>query len=188
MPSAPVFRLARAVVFAAVCMALAVAGHAMASHEAVPPAAVGAGLIGLTVVAVALAGTERSLGTILAGLLGGQFALHALFAAAQHGQHMAHDPAVLAAHGPRTMTLAHVAAAGVSAWWLRHGERAVWRLARRAAATAVRPLRALLAAPAPLPAPCRQVAAGPVRRPPRRRVLRHVLTRRGPPAPFPAFR
>ncbi|MFL6052990.1 MAG: MFS transporter [Actinoallomurus sp.] len=187
MPSDPVFRLARAVVFAAVCVTLAVVGHVTASHEPVPPTTVGAGLIGLTVVAVVLAGTERSLGTILAGLLGGQFMLHVLFAAAQHGQHLAHHPAALASHGPRAMTLAHVTAAAVSAWWLRFGERAVWRLARRAAVAAVRPLRALLSLPAPPPAPCRHVFAGPMIGPPER-VLRHVLTRRGPPAPFPAFR
>ncbi|GAA0336327.1 MFS transporter [Actinoallomurus spadix] len=188
MPNDPVFRLARAVVFAAVCTALAVAGHSAAAHAPVPPAAVGAGLAGLTIVAVVLAGTERSLGTIAAGLLGGQFMLHVLFAAAQHGQHLAHHPAASGAHGAPAMTFAHVAAAVASAWWLRRGERAVWRLARRAAAAAARPLRALLSTPAPLAAPSRRpVPAGPVIRPPDR-VLRHVLTRRGPPAPFPAFR
>ncbi|MCO5997803.1 hypothetical protein [Actinoallomurus rhizosphaericola] len=187
MPNDPVFRLARAVVFAAVCTALAVAGHAVASHGPVPSAAVGAGLAGLTVVAAVLAGTERSLGTILAGLLGGQFMLHVLFAAAQHGQHLTHHAGVHGSHGAPAMTLAHVAAAVVSAWWLRRGERAVWRLARRAAAAAVRPLRALLATPAPPPpAPYRRHAAtGSAARPPDRG-LRHVLTRRGPPAPCPA--
>ncbi|MCO6006094.1 hypothetical protein NE236_13960 [Actinoallomurus purpureus] len=187
MPNDPVLRLARAVVFAAVCVALAVVGHVTASHEAVPPAAIGAGLVGLTIVAVVLAGTERSLGTILAGLLGGQFMLHVLFTAAQHGQHMAHHPAALASPGTRAMTLAHVTAAVASAWWLRRGERAVWRLARRAAAAVIRPLRALLSSPVPLPAPGGHVLADSVGRP-SERVLRHVLTRRGPPAPFPAFR
>ncbi|GAA4612630.1 hypothetical protein GCM10023195_54320 [Actinoallomurus liliacearum] len=188
MPSDPVFRLPRALIFAAVCTALAVAGHSVSSHEPVPPAAVGAGLVGLAVVGVFLTGVERSLGTILAGLLGGQFMLHVLFAAAQHGQHLAHHPTAVGSHGHGAMTLAHVTAAVVSAWWLRRGERAVWRLARRAAAAAVRPLRALLSTSAPPPVPYRRHGfAGPAGRPPER-TLRHVLTRRGPPAPFPAFR
>jgi hypothetical protein len=186
MPSEPVFRLSRAVVFAAVCTALAVIGHTTASHGHVPAAAVAAGLAGLTVVGAVLAGTERSLGTILAGLLGGQFVLHVLFTAAQHGQHLAHQPAVLASHGTRAMTLAHVTAAAVSAWWLRRGERAVWRLARKVAATAVRPWRALLTSPAPLPARYRHPIADTVTGPPEH-LLRHILTRRGPPSPFPAF-
>lgn len=189
MPSDPVFRLARATIFAAVCVALAVMGHATASHAAVPPGAVVVGLAGLTVVATMLAGTERSLGTILAGLLGGQFMLHVLFAVAQHGQHLAHQSASAMPHGGAgPMTLAHVTAALVAAWWLRRGERAVWRLARKVAAAAVRPLRALLSPPAPPPArrppyiPVIPGAALPDE------VLRHVLTRRGPPSPSPAFR
>jgi hypothetical protein len=40
-----------------------------------------------------------------------------------------HFGAVLAAAAP--MLVAHLAAAGVMAWWLRRGERAVWAAARR---------------------------------------------------------
>jgi hypothetical protein len=82
------------------------------------------------------------------------------------------------------MTLAHVAAAVVSAWWLRRGERAAWALARRFAALADRPirlLRALLDSSAVPAAPVRfvPVTAETV---PTERVLRHLVVRRGPPS------
>jgi hypothetical protein len=185
MPFPPVYRPARAVVFATVCVALAVTGHTMASRAAVPPVAAAGGLALMTAVGVALAGTERSLATIFGGLLGGQFVLHALFAAAQHGQTLEHGHAMAPASSGGAMTLAHVAAAAVSAWWLRRGERAVWRLARRVASTLIRPLRALPAAPlAPGPGPYRP-ASSTAR--PRGAVLRHVVVRRGPPAPSAAL-
>jgi hypothetical protein len=188
MPSAPVFRLARAVVFAAVCVTLATTGHVMISHAPVPPVAVGAGLAVLIAVATALGGAERSLATILAGLIGGQFMLHALFAAAQQGQNVPHGhPAPSAASGGTAMVLAHVAAAAISAWWLRRGERAVWGLARRVAAAAVRPARALLSAPAPLSPPPRLHGGATPALEPLRAVLRHAVVRRGPPSPSTAL-
>jgi hypothetical protein len=182
MPSHPVYRAARAVVFATVCVGLAITGHVMASRAQVPPAAAAGGLAVMTLVGAVLAGTERSLPTILMGLLGGQFMLHAIFSAAQHGQHLAHDPGISPSSSGTMMTLAHVVAAIVSAWWLRRGERAVWRLARRVAAAVMRPARAFL--PAPLPpstAPRRwAVPDGTVE--PRSGFLRHVVVRRGPPS------
>jgi hypothetical protein len=83
------------------------------------------------------------------------------------------------------MTLAHVAAAAVSAWWLRRGERAAWGLARRIAAVVLRPARALPVRP-PVPAP-RVPAASAAACRPRATVLRHVVVRRGPPAPSAAL-
>jgi hypothetical protein len=206
----PVFRLARAVVFATVCTGLAAAGHTMASHAPVPPPAVVAGLGVLILVGLALAGVERSLPTILGSLVGGQFLLHVLFAACQHrtyasgggsGQydlhagHLGHDSVVSVGHeglvpagfGGVSMTLVHLVAAVVSAWWLRRGERAVWGLARKVAATLARPAFALLTEPAP---PVTRSSSAPrATRTPRLRgaVLRHVLVRRGPPSPSTAF-
>jgi hypothetical protein len=182
MPSHPLYRAARAVVFATVCVGLAITGHMMASGAAVPPAAVVGGLTVMVTVGVALGGTERSLPTILASLLGGQFVLHALFAAAQHGQHLAHGGTAPSSSGGGTMTLAHVVAAVVSAWWLRRGERAAWALARRVAAAVVRPARALRPSPPPRPPAPRlwTVPARPVA--PRSGLLRHVVVRRGPPS------
>jgi hypothetical protein len=183
MPTHPVYRAARSVVFATVCVGLAITGHVMASGAEVPPAAAGGGLALMAGAGFALTGTERSLATIFGGLLGGQFMLHALFSAAQHGQHLGHGGGMPAAEGGGAMTLAHVAAAVVSAWWLRRGERAVWSLARRVAAAVIRPVLALLSVP-PAPASTRRVRTGPVA-PARRRpaYLRHVVVRRGPPSP-----
>ena len=198
-PPQPSFRTARAVVFATVCVTLAVLGHVLAGGDAVPGWAGTAGFGAVLGVTLMLAGHERSLATILGGLLGGQFALHTLFtqaaapAAAHHtpAMHAAMDPAAMpapAAHGGGNgllMTLAHCVAALVAAWWLRRGERAAWAMARRVAAAADRPVRLLLALQAAEtaapPRPVRFVPpeddAAPVRR-----VLRHQVVRRGPPA------
>lgn len=183
MPTHPVYRAARSMVFATVCAGLAITGHIMAARATVPPAAVAVGLAVMLLVGFVLTGIERSLATIFGALLGGQFVLHALFAAAQHGQHLGHGGGMVPSGGGGTMTLAHVAAAVVSAWWLRRGERAVWSLARRAAAAVTRPVRALLSVP-PAPFTARHVhngSAAPAR--PRPALLRHVVVRRGPPSP-----
>jgi hypothetical protein len=194
-PRQPVFRTARAVVFATVCVALATLGHDLASHEPVPGWAVLAGFGGALAVALALAGHERSLPTIMGGLLGGQFALHTLFASATasmrdcgtgaHAGHAAAMPEMPAMHGSGTsMTVAHVAAAVLAAWWLRRGERAAWSLARRVASAADRPIRLLLAllliepAERPVRTPVVPVAAGAIAT---GRALRHQVVRRGPP-------
>lgn len=181
-----VFRLARAVVFAAVCVMLGIVGHVLASRASVSFTAVVWGFAGITVVAVVLAGRERSLATILTGLLGGQFALHALFAAAEHGQSPHGPVSAGTVHGGYIMTLAHVVAALVSAWWLRRGEHAIWVLARKIAA-AGRRLRVLLVPPvliepsARLPVPVSAMLGRRVQ------VLRHVVSRRGPPSPSTAL-
>jgi hypothetical protein len=196
MSPKPALRSTRATVFAAVCVTLATAGHSAASHAAVVPWAVGMGFAVVLVVAWVLTGAERSLATILGGLLGGQFMLHSLFmsAAAHPGggggggamMDSMHITAAGSGQGGATMTFAHVAAAVISAWWLRRGERAVWALARRAAALASWPVRALLALldTAPLAA----ALGAPVsfrtcvaRFRPGGRLLRHSVIRRGPP-------
>lgn len=191
MSPAPILRSTRATVFATVCMTLATAGHAVAAHATVAPWAIGLGFAAVFVVAWVLAGVERSLATILGGLLGGQFALHSLFssAAAMGGDgagmgHPMHHSA-MPGHGGMAMTFAHILAAVVSAWWLHRGERAVWALARRAAALAAGPLRALLAlldcadpTAVAVPLPARTTA---VRMTPPRSPLRHCVIRRGPP-------
>ncbi|GAA4488080.1 hypothetical protein GCM10023191_017000 [Actinoallomurus oryzae] len=182
MPTRPTYRAARAVVFATVCVALAVTGHMVASHATVSPVAAVGGLAVMTVVGMALAGAERSLATIFGGLLGGQFVLHALFSAAEHGQHLTHGDTMAPSSAGWTMTFAHGVAAAVSAWWLHRGERAVWSLARRVAAALVRPARTLLSAAPPVrSAPRLQAAPSPAAAP-RGALLRHVVIRRGPPA------
>ncbi|MFC5182771.1 MFS transporter [Actinomadura harenae] len=202
-PDRPTLRLARALVFSTVCVALATLGHALAASAAVPAWAALTGFAGVLAVTYALTGHERSLPTIVGGLVGGQFALHTLYtsacgpcAPASHpggavsSIHDGHAMAVvIPAHGPGAgMTFAHVAAGLVSGWWLWRGERAAWSLARRAASFADRPVRLLLALRALLAAASEVVA--PLVRVPvvqsepmaaLRRALRHQVVRRGPP-------
>ncbi|MFE6972347.1 hypothetical protein [Streptomyces sp. NPDC057682] len=77
-------RLLRAAVFAAVCVALSAAGHALAACALVPWWTLLAGFLGILAVAVPLAGRERSLPSIAAALAGGQIALHTLFGVGTH--------------------------------------------------------------------------------------------------------
>ncbi|MFG2086990.1 MULTISPECIES: hypothetical protein [unclassified Spirillospora] len=201
-PHAPhsALRTARAVVFATVCVTLAITGHVLASGTVAAWAAV-AGFCAVLGVTFMLVGHERSLATILGGLLGGQFALHALFTAAsepiqRHSAEMhaamggaapaGPDVMLPVAHGTggTAMTLAHTVAALVAAWWLRRGERAAWSLARRVAAMADRPIRLLVALPAVEPAaPPRRTPVVPASAAVMAigRVLRHQVLRRGPP-------
>ncbi|GAA4965257.1 hypothetical protein GCM10023205_31980 [Yinghuangia aomiensis] len=83
MPARSPFRTARAALFAAVCVTLALTGHVMASGTPVAWwAPAGAGLV-LAVVAWAAAGRERGIAAIGTGLLLAQAALHTLFMWAQ---------------------------------------------------------------------------------------------------------
>ncbi|MEU9199490.1 hypothetical protein [Streptomyces sp. NPDC048332] len=77
-------RLLRAAVFAAVCVALSAAGHALAACATVPWWTLLAGFLGILAVAAPLAGRERSLPSIAGALAGGQLVLHTLFGAGTH--------------------------------------------------------------------------------------------------------
>ncbi|GES30781.1 hypothetical protein AB0G60_08230 [Streptomyces angustmyceticus] len=76
-------RLSRAAVFTAVCVALSTGAHIAASCAAVPWWAPVLAVAVVFAVAAPLAGRERSLPGIAAGLAVGQLALHALFAWSQ---------------------------------------------------------------------------------------------------------
>ncbi|WP_320782671.1 hypothetical protein [Streptomyces sp. CRN 30] len=78
-------RMLRAAVFAAVCVVLAAAGHALASCATIPLWSLGVGFVAVLAVAAPLAGRERSLAGIAGLLTLGQLALHALFGFGQHG-------------------------------------------------------------------------------------------------------
>ncbi|WP_406094665.1 hypothetical protein [Streptomyces sp. NBC_01013] len=77
-------RLLRAAVFAAVCVALSAAGHALAACATVPWWTLLAGFLGVLAVAAPLAGRERSMPSIAAALAGGQIVLHTLFGVGTH--------------------------------------------------------------------------------------------------------
>jgi len=76
-------RVLRAAVFAAVCVVLAAAGHAIASCATVPLWTLGAGFLATFLVVAPLAGRERSLPGIAALLAVGQTVLHTLFGLGQ---------------------------------------------------------------------------------------------------------
>ncbi|MFF0200990.1 hypothetical protein [Streptomyces sp. NPDC005017] len=84
-PSGARLRILRAAVFAAVCVVLSGAGHALASCATVPLWALGAGFLAVLAVAVPLAGHTRSLPGIVALMAAGQTVLHTLFGLGQHG-------------------------------------------------------------------------------------------------------
>ncbi|HET9380525.1 MAG TPA: hypothetical protein VFP69_06810 [Streptomyces sp.] len=77
-------RALRAAVFAAVCVVLAAAGHALASLATIPLWTLGVGFAGAVAVAVPFAGRERSLAGIVTVLAAGQTVLHTLFGLGQH--------------------------------------------------------------------------------------------------------
>ncbi|MEV8639141.1 MFS transporter [Streptosporangium sp. NPDC051023] len=171
----------RTAAFSAVCVALAALGHLAAGGSGPAPLAVAAG--GATVMAVtaALAGRERSATAISVGLSAMQLFLHELFAF--------DDPSGISlavhAHGGGLgenlgMLLAHLTATLVTGWWLARGEAALWALLRAAGRRLGAAFR--LFPPPAVPAPPRAVfpAVAPA---PVRELLRHTVSRRGPPLP-----
>ncbi|WP_329299745.1 hypothetical protein OG410_15865 [Streptomyces sp. NBC_00659] len=189
MNASPAVRSLRAAVFAVLCVLLAAGGHALATGQAPPLWAEGAGLLAVFATGCVLGGRERSLSGIGGAMLVAQAGLHLGFEAARprmamnmHGIHMAHPAAhALTPHA----TAAHVAAALLATWWLRRGEAALWSLLRRAVTfvpglaawwrtrTGLSPVR-------PYGDVVRRKAAEPW--PLGRPLLRHAVSRRGPPA------
>ncbi|MEU7057598.1 hypothetical protein [Streptomyces sp. NPDC046197] len=107
-----------------------------------------------------------------------------------HATAALHAPATAAVTPAHVLTshaaAAHVLAALVASWWLRRGEAALWSLLRRAVALAPALTAWWRAAPAPLPAPAGHrphASARPFAL--RQLVLRHAMSRRGPPARIP---
>ncbi|MGW1159879.1 hypothetical protein ACWD5Q_26155 [Streptomyces sp. NPDC002513] len=185
-------RCVRAAVFAVVCVLLAAGGHTLATG-AVPAVWVdAAGFLPVFAGSALLAGRERSLPGIGLAMLLVQGGLHLAFDAAgppdtamrmpgmPHGMHMATQPHAMTSHA----VAAHLAAALLAAWCLRRGEAALWSLLRKAVALVPRLVAwwrtATLPAYAGLPRPYAHQ-----RRPLRQALLRHALSRRGPPPAAP---
>ncbi|MEU6346812.1 hypothetical protein ABZ883_38345 [Streptomyces sp. NPDC046977] len=202
MMSGPAFRLARAAVFAAVCVTVTGLGHALMS-EAIPGWAVGYALAATTASAWWLAGRkERGPVTVTVSTMATQGALHLWFGFAQHfadapavigvtGGPAAHHPAIgmasmAASSGgrwPGGMTLAHACAALLCGVWLWRGEAALFRLGRSLAAFVFAPLRraarayAVTAKPLPSRSASFLAFVPPLHWAP----LRYAVSRRGPP-------
>lgn len=86
------------------------------------------------------------------------------------------------------MLAVHALAALAAAWWLHRGEAATWNAARSVALFLVAPLLLLFAAVRPAVRPSRTVAAAAAPRLGPGVLLRHFVTRRGPPVAVAAFR
>ncbi|MGW7041420.1 hypothetical protein ACWGDT_01595 [Streptomyces avermitilis] len=79
------------------------------------------------------------------------------------------------------MLVAHLVAALLCGLWLAYGERAAFRILRALAGWLAAPLRLLLALPTPAHRPRIRVRRGSSDRTPRRLLLVHAITSRGPP-------
>ncbi|MFJ7182313.1 hypothetical protein ACIQXA_39550 [Streptomyces massasporeus] len=79
------------------------------------------------------------------------------------------------------MLAAHLLAAVLCGLWLAHGERAAFRILRAFAGWLVAPLRLILRLPAPPHRPRVRSLRGRSHRKPRRLLLAHAITSRGPP-------
>ncbi|MFF5206129.1 MFS transporter [Streptosporangium sp. NPDC000396] len=175
-------RLMRAAVFSAVCVTLAALGHLAAGGSGPAPWAMAAGGAATTATAVLLAGRERSATTINVGLSATELFLHELFAfsdpsgsslaAHLHGQGLGESLGML---------IAHLTATLITGWWLACGEAVLWALLRRAGRRLGLMLR-LLPFPVTPDVPGRAAFPAFAVIPPRG-VLRHTVSRRGPPLP-----
>lgn len=205
MTTRPGFRLARAAVFAAVCVVTTALGHSMMSGAAPPAWTVAGAFAAATGGAWWLTGRERGASAVTGSTIITQFVLHSLFslthvpspmgsapgahahgmAGMDHAVHTMPMSGASSAHGWTTgMVLAHTLAALFCALWLWRGEAAAFRLGRALAAFVFAPLRRArlaVARTAPVLLPGRIVTAPPAQRL-RRSLLFHSVSRRGPPA------
>ncbi|MCQ4211290.1 hypothetical protein [Streptomyces longispororuber] len=202
-----VARTVRAAVFAAVCVLLAALGHAVMSGHAVPWWVVALGTFFIGAVVWGPAGSERRTSTVVTLTVTAQAGLHAAFSVAQSWADaaesraftgamtemdsvgsmgasssmpsMGHDMGGIPSAG---MVAGHLLAALLCGVWLAHGERAAFRILRALAGWFVAPLRlaALLLPMTPHRPRVRGRRTGTVRRP-RRLLLVHAITSRGPP-------
>ncbi|MEU6884421.1 hypothetical protein ABZ918_04205 [Streptomyces viridosporus] len=201
-------RVVRAAVFAAVCALLAALGHGTVSGSAVPWWAVAAAAVTVGGATWCLAGRERGLLLVVSVAMATQAVLHTWYSLAQaiaqrhepylarpttrhpagahgtplehvaHLDHMGSDMAGVSSFG---MFAAHVLVVLLCSLWLGYGERAVFRVLRTLAGWFVAPLRLPLLLPAPPHRPGVRPQRDRSARAPRRFLLVHTITSRGPP-------
>ncbi|MEV4474069.1 hypothetical protein [Nonomuraea sp. NPDC049504] len=179
MPRAGVvLRLARAVVFATVCGAVSVGGHALAGGGAVPFPVYLAAVLATLALAYLADGRERGPGAVLAATVGTQMLLHQLFDRLAPGEAAGH----VHGHPAAGMLLVHLTVAVLSAWWLHRGESALWLILRLYGTPfpAVRLLVTAVAVPDARPPAWRP--ATPETAPLLGRLVSRTISRRGPPA------
>ncbi|WP_131739036.1 MFS transporter [Actinomadura roseirufa] len=181
-------RPVRAAMFAATCAGLAAGGH-LAGGGAVEPLVLTIGLALVFVPALVLTRREHSIGTILPAVAVCQVVLHLLLSRCSPPHEMATAADGMTAHGMSVasdgssglgMLLAHAVAVLITSWWLERGEAGLCALVRCVAVWAL----CSLSWPRPTivhgPPRTRAVPGG--RRPLPAQALRHVKSRRGPPA------
>ncbi|MEU6724956.1 MFS transporter [Nonomuraea wenchangensis] len=177
-------RLARTAAFSAVCVTLAALAHLLGGGSGPAPWAAGLGLAASAGLGFALTGRERSAPVVNVVLVGAQLGLHELFARAGSRDAGSLDIAYVPVHGHGQglavnagMLAAHLTATLLTGVWLARGEAALWALLRRAGRrlTLLRPVAVPAVRPRPPVAAARAVPLSPV--------LRHCLARRGPPLP-----
>ncbi|MFE3651830.1 hypothetical protein ACFXO2_29175 [Streptomyces sp. NPDC059152] len=203
MTPGPGFRLARAAVFAAVCVVASTLGHALMSGQAVPVWVVAYAFAATTAGSWWLTGRERGALVVTGSAVAAQVVLHTAFSLWQSPTESTMSAPMTAHDGMAGMSgmsgsvgmataghswslgmgLAHGLAALICGLWLWRGEAAAFRLCRSLAASVFAPLRRALQSFAYVgPAsPVRPGAVyGPIRRL-RAWPLRYAVFRRGPP-------
>ncbi|WP_431930093.1 MFS transporter [Nonomuraea jabiensis] len=174
-------RLARAAVFAVVCVAMSAGGHMLAGGALVAAQTLFVGMAGAFALALALSRHERGPEVVVTVTVGAQALLHELFArsaplAVAHADHThTSSPGV-------GMSVAHLVVAVVTGWWLYRGENATWLMLRLWAMAPLPKLRRLLVGvvePVTLPIRVVLVAEAKAYRGPE---LVRAIPRRGPPA------
>ncbi|QHA07622.1 hypothetical protein GQF42_33790 [Streptomyces broussonetiae] len=109
--------------------------------------------------------------------MGSMHAMHSMGTAGS----MSHGMGGMSSTG---MLAAHLLAALLCGLWLAHGERAAFRILRALAGWLVAPLGLLLSPPAPPHRPRVRARRAGSDRAPRRLLLTHAITSRGPPTGF----
>ncbi|NRQ31621.1 MFS transporter [Nonomuraea sp. NN258] len=176
----PLFRLARAAAFAVVSLGLGVAAHVLGGGSVSAPVMLGA--LGLSFgAAVPLAGRERTFALILPLLGALQVVMHLLFALAHTAPEQAAAGHAHAGLVPGLgMLVAHGWAIALTALWLSRGEAALFAVLRRLAVRLLVIVLPLFSTPFSVPPSTSRPLL------PRSAVLRHVVSRRGPPEVVPA--
>lgn len=199
-PGGAAGRLTRAAVFAAVCVSVTALGHALMSPDALPGWALGGAFAAVAAAAWRLTDRERGVLATCGASVVTQLALHAGFTASQTmagpgsappaGHHMS-GVGMASTHSGHAetglgswaeMAAAHSVAGLLCGLWLWRGEVAAFCLGRALAAFFFSSLDLAVRGPSPLPRHLLPTAVAlPLPRP-RLPLLRHVVSRRGPPA------
>ncbi|GAA1520575.1 hypothetical protein [Kribbella lupini] len=168
-------RAARAVMFTAVCVLLAVLGHVVMSGASVPWWAVVPASASIATATWILADRERSVPFVVVGTVVAQAELHVVFTLAQSllpapmHHHLADSSSV-------GMLAAHLIAALLCGLWLAYGEHATFAVLRTVADRILLLLDPWRSTPS-----WPRLRPIPTTAPPRQYLLADAITSRGPP-------